>query len=112
MCHTHEHLHYSKAFLGIRGISIQNGLTEPALDEIPIKRKIIKAAKQVIVLADHSKFGHTFTSQVAPLNAVHTVITDEATPEILIKQIANKVPQVLVAQLAQTSSYTLDTYLQ
>jgi DeoR family fructose operon transcriptional repressor len=95
-----EQFFVDKAFLGMRGISIESGFTEPALEEIPIKRKIIKAAKQVFVLADHTKFGRTFTGLVAPLNAAYTVITDEATPEALIKQIATRGPQVLIAPLA------------
>ena len=43
-----------KAFIGLRGISLHHGLTSPFPEEIPIKRQMIKCARQVFILADHT----------------------------------------------------------
>jgi DeoR family fructose operon transcriptional repressor len=95
---TLTQLFVDKTFLGVRGISEEHGLTNPALEEIPIKRHMIKAAKHVVVLADHTKFERTYTGLIAPLSAAHTIITDVGTPAALIQQIVTKGPQVLIAQ--------------
>src|SRR5439155_2570501 len=73
-----------KAFIGLRGISLHHGLTSPFPEEIPIKRQMIKCAKEVFILADHTKFNVTSASLIAPLNIVHTLITDVGvTPEVV-----------------------------
>ncbi|AVF24847.1 putative aga operon transcriptional repressor [Paenibacillus larvae subsp. larvae] len=45
------------AFLGANGLDLEEGLTTPNLLEAAMKRKMIRIAKQVTVLADHSKIG-------------------------------------------------------
>jgi DeoR family transcriptional regulator, fructose operon transcriptional repressor len=86
-----------KTFLGARGISIETGLTNPAIEEIPLKRQMIQAAKQVIVLADHSKFGQTYTGLIAPLNAAASIITDDGIDPALIPKITANGPNILLA---------------
>jgi len=87
-----------KAFLGVRGVSVEHGLTSPATEDIPVKRQIIKAAKQTIVLADHTKLGLTYAGLIAPLSAAHMVITDEHAAQTHVQQIASKGPRVLIAR--------------
>jgi DeoR family transcriptional regulator of aga operon len=41
-----------------------------------MKQQMIKAAKQVIVLADSSKFGPTSFCEICRISEVHEVITD------------------------------------
>ncbi len=43
-------------------------------------RAILKVGKQIIVLADHTKFGHTETVLLAALERIHTIVTDQGTP--------------------------------
>ncbi len=86
-----------KAFIGLRGISVHHGLTSPFPEEIPIKRQMIKCAKEVFILADHTKFNVTSASLIAPLNIVHTLITDAGvTPEV-VRQMSNIIPHVIIA---------------
>jgi DeoR family transcriptional regulator, aga operon transcriptional repressor len=70
-------LHADKAFIGIRGIDFQHGLTDTDSRRILLKQSMIKAARQVIVLADSGKVGLTSLFDLAPLSAVHTLVTDE-----------------------------------
>ena len=86
-----------KAFIGLRGISVHHGLTSPFPEEIPIKRQMIKCAKEVFILADHTKFNVTSASLIAPLNVVHTLITDAGvTPEV-VRHMSNIIPHVIIA---------------
>jgi len=92
-----------KAFIGLRGISLQHGLTSPFPEEIPVKRQMIKCAQQVFILADHTKFNLTLASLIAPLNIVHTLITDaHITPEV-VRQMSAAIPHVIVAALIEES---------
>src|SRR6266700_7843594 len=86
-----------KAFIGLRGISLHHGLTSPFMEEIPIKRQMIKCAGQVFILADHTKFNVTSAGLIAPLNIVHTVITDAHTAPETIQQIRGAIPHVIIA---------------
>jgi DeoR/GlpR family transcriptional regulator of sugar metabolism len=92
-----------KAFIGLRGISLHHGLTSPFPEEIPVKRQMIKCARQVFILADHTKFNLTFASRIAPLDIVHTLITDaRITPEIA-RQMSSVIPHVVIAPLVEKS---------
>ncbi|MDF2443552.1 MAG: DeoR family transcriptional regulator, fructose operon transcriptional repressor [Subtercola sp.] len=64
------------AFIGINGLTVERGLTTPDLDEAVVKSTLVAAARRVVVLADHSKFGRQDFGLVAPLSAVDVVITD------------------------------------
>ena len=44
------------AIIGASGISIENGITNPYPMHNALQNKIIRSAKKVILLADHSKF--------------------------------------------------------
>src|SRR2546425_1934072 len=93
-----------KAFIGLRGISLHHGLTSPFSEEIPVKRQMIKCAKQVFILADHSKFNATSASLIAPLDIVHTLITDaRITPEVT-RQMRSIIPHVVIAPLIEGAS--------
>ncbi len=93
-----------KAFIGLRGISLHHGLTSPFPEEIPLKRQMIKCAREVFILADHTKFNLTFASLIAPLNIVHTLITDaRVTPEVA-RQMSGAIPHVVIAPLIEGAS--------
>lgn len=93
-----------KAFIGLRGISLHHGLTSPFPEEIPVKRQMIKCAQQVFILADHTKFNLTFASLIAPLNIVHTLITDARIPPEVARQMSGAIPHVIIAPLIEIAS--------
>ncbi|SEE90623.1 DeoR/GlpR family DNA-binding transcription regulator [Jiangella alba] len=65
------------AVLGASGLSVRRGLTTSDQHESAVKRAMIKAARRVVVLADHSKFGADLLSIVAPLPELDLLITDD-----------------------------------
>ncbi len=74
----------TKAFVGVTGLSLEYGLTGPNQLEAHTHRVTLQRAKRTILLADHSKLGRVALHHVAPITAMHTLVTDDqAAPEFL-----------------------------
>ncbi len=73
-------LHFSKAFIGVRGVAAAYGITNRVSERIPLKRLAIQRAREVIVVADGSKVGMLAPSQVAPITSMTYLITDATAP--------------------------------
>lgn len=76
-----------KLFLAINGIDPEAGLTTPNLLEAEVKRSMIRSAKQVILVTDHSKYGKITFAKVADLSEIHhCIINDDALTEQAAKE--------------------------
>jgi DeoR family fructose operon transcriptional repressor len=64
-------------FLGTNGLDLERGLTTPTPIEAAVKRRMIAAARQVVVVADSSKLGRVAFANVAPVSRMHVLITDQ-----------------------------------
>jgi DeoR/GlpR family transcriptional regulator of sugar metabolism/ABC-type sugar transport system substrate-binding protein len=73
-------LRADKLFLMISGISLNFGLSHTNISEVTIKQAMIHSSREVILLADTTYFAEDSLVQVAPLNVVHKLITDDALP--------------------------------
>lgn len=71
-----SHLHIGKMFVGIDGISIEQGLTTYSELEAEVDRAMIQRSKQVLAVFDHSKLNKTSLFTIAPLDDIHACITD------------------------------------
>jgi DeoR/GlpR family transcriptional regulator of sugar metabolism len=71
-----KQFHFNKAFLGANGIDIQEGLTQSNLEEVPIKKRVAANSREVIVLADSTKFNRNVFVSFLPLQSVHCIVTD------------------------------------
>ncbi len=87
-----------KAFLGAWGISFENGLTDNHLLEIDLKKKVIEKVKEIIVLADGSKFYQSGLASYASMTRVSKIITDESAPISELKKIENLGIEVVIAK--------------
>lgn len=85
------------AFLGINGVTVEQGLTTPDLAEAGVKRALVAAARRTVVLTDHTKFGRADFAHVAPLAAVDTIITDSDLAPELVDEIESAGPRVVRA---------------
>jgi DeoR family fructose operon transcriptional repressor len=69
--------------MGIGGVT-EAGLSNNNTLVVGSEQKMIEVASRVIVVADHTKFGRGGMVSVAPLAAVHTVVSDaELRPEFV-----------------------------
>lgn len=80
-------MHVDKLFLAANGVDIDKGLTTPQLTEAQTKRAMLDSARQVILVADHTKFGHVSFGRICALHRVHAVVTDDRVPGELITAI-------------------------
>ena len=69
-----------KLFLTVSGVSFDFGLSHTNLSEVTIKQAMIKSAREVILLADHTKFNQESFIQIAPIDIVDVLITDNGLP--------------------------------
>ncbi len=73
-------LHIDVLFLGVHGMDAGLGYSTPNLAEAEINRAFIAAARRVVVLADHTKWGTRGLAQIAPLERADLVVSDTALP--------------------------------
>jgi DeoR family fructose operon transcriptional repressor len=78
---TVRQFHADKAILGIDAISLEKGLTTPNLLEAAVKKEMIAASDELIIVADHSKVGRTSFCYVAPLTEMDKLVTDSGISE-------------------------------
>lgn len=74
-------LNVQKAFLGAQALDLAGGITDTTPEIAQSKRLMLRAARQVILLADSSKWGRGAFMKVAPLSAVHTLVSDTDLPQ-------------------------------
>lgn len=80
---THGHLtewaaqqfRADKMIYGIQAVSLRHGLTYSQVVEVSTDRAITKIVNQVILLAEHTKFGKVAPVSVMPVTDVHVIIT-------------------------------------
>ena len=91
-------VHADKVILGIHAIDVDRGLTNDYLPETMTDRAILRAGREIIVVADHTKCGRISTAFVAPVTAVTTLVTDQATPAEFVGQLTGLGIRVIQAE--------------
>lgn len=72
-----EHIHARIAFIGCNGVDISAGVTNVNLPESTVKRRMIRAAGERVVVADATKLGQVALAKVCDLDHVDLLITDD-----------------------------------
>jgi DeoR family transcriptional regulator of aga operon len=78
-----------KVYMGMRGIDARHGFTNDYLPETMTDRAILSIAPQVIVVADHRKFGRVSSVLVGPVTVAQLIITDQATTQECVIELQN-----------------------
>jgi DeoR family fructose operon transcriptional repressor len=71
-----SHLRVDVAFVGTNGITAEHGFTTPDPDEAAVKRALVECARQVVALADASKFGIETAVRFAAAGEIDVLVTD------------------------------------
>lgn len=90
-------VHIDVAFIGTNGVCVGAGLTTPDQAEAAIKRAMIAAAAQVVVLADSSKIGAAHFAKFGSLDQVDVLITDGGADPDVLDEIRAEGPEVVLA---------------
>ncbi|MFJ6845191.1 DeoR/GlpR family DNA-binding transcription regulator [Streptomyces griseoluteus] len=90
-------LHFDLLFLGVHGISAEAGLSTPNLAEAETNRQLVRSARRVVVVADHTKWGTVGLSSFAALDDVDTLVTDGGLPAEARAEISERLRRLVVA---------------
>ncbi|MCO6452802.1 MAG: DeoR/GlpR transcriptional regulator [Caldilineales bacterium] len=79
--------HAGLGFFGARGLTVVEGLTDVAFEEIQIKQALCERCQRVIALVDSRKWGQVSTTTFAPITMLDGIITDCDAPLDLVVEI-------------------------
>ncbi len=85
-----------KVIIGIRAISLEQGLTNDYMQETLTDRAILKIGREVIIAADHTKCGVVSTAFLAPLTSMQKLVTDDKTSRKFVSALKTQGIDVVV----------------
>jgi DeoR/GlpR family transcriptional regulator of sugar metabolism len=97
-------LHFAVLFLGVHGMIERDGFSTPNLLEADVNRAFVDAAHQLVVLADHTRWGQVGLSSIAPLEAADIVITDTGLDIMAQQRMAELVGNLRIVEARETAS--------
>jgi DeoR family transcriptional regulator of aga operon len=86
-----------KVFLGVDGFDTMNGISTPNIEEAALNQIMIEVAREVIVVADSSKFLRKSLAFICKLDRIDTVITDSGISEDDKKRLEDAGIKVIIA---------------
>lgn len=92
-----EQLVVDTLFVSCDGLSLDHGLTTPYRGEAALKQAMIRAARRVVVLADHSKFGVDHFARFAHWSDVDLLITNTEVDSATLDAIESRGPEIALA---------------
>ncbi len=90
-------IHADVAIMSAGGITAE-GITNSNNLIVAVQQKMMAAASRVILCLDHTKFNRRAISFAAPLEKIHTVVTDKGTPRDQIAMLQKHRIEVIVAR--------------
>jgi DeoR/GlpR family transcriptional regulator of sugar metabolism len=75
-----QHVHFSKAFIGVDGFHTDTGFTNRNMMRADVANTILAKGQENIILTDSSKFGRIHPGSIGPLGRIKRVITDTGLP--------------------------------
>jgi DeoR/GlpR family transcriptional regulator of sugar metabolism len=90
--------HVDRLFMGVGGIDAVAGFTEYNWDDTLVKQAMLKNAKEVIVVADSSKFERVATVKICPLAKVDVMVTNQSPTGKLAEEFSQAGVKVIVAE--------------
>lgn len=86
-----------KLFLGVGAIETKTGVMDYDILETNLRRHFLQHSKQIIAMADYSKFGIKALNIVCPISSIDCVITDEQTDKKMVKELREQNIEVVIA---------------
>lgn len=87
-------LHVDRLFMGVHGMDSRAGFTTPNLAEAQTNQALIASARQVVVMADSTKWGTVGLAEFGRLSVADVLITDDG-----ISEEARSILEKLVGEL-------------
>jgi DeoR family glycerol-3-phosphate regulon repressor len=83
--------------IGISGIDTDGTLLDFDYREVRVAQAIIANARNVLLVADHTKFGRSAMVRLGPISQIDVLITDQAPPEPIAEILAAADIDIIVA---------------
>jgi DeoR family transcriptional regulator, aga operon transcriptional repressor len=90
-------IHLDLVFVGVDGLSVPGGLTTHNPTEARINRVLVDRSSKVVVVTDHTKLGRKTFAQIAPIDVVDVLITDDGAGQEAIADLEGAGISVLTA---------------
>jgi DeoR/GlpR family transcriptional regulator of sugar metabolism len=94
---TLKNLRADKLFMGTPAIHPDYGLSADDMTEVQSDRNIMAIAREITVLADHTKFGRIATVRQAPIERILRVVTDPGVSDAIVTTLCERGVDVEVA---------------
>jgi DeoR/GlpR family transcriptional regulator of sugar metabolism len=75
------HVRADSFFLGVTGLHAEVGLTTGDAEEAAVKRALMHASAETIVLASREKIGAASPYLIGPVHGVSTIVTEKSVPK-------------------------------
>lgn len=83
-------INVQKAFLGAAGFTLESGMADATDEEAQIKRSMVTAAREVIAIVDHTKWGRAAFATFCPTDHMSVILTDGRAPEGMVKALVGR----------------------
>ncbi|MYL31414.1 DeoR family transcriptional regulator [Halobacillus halophilus] len=70
---------FDNCFMGVNGITLEDGFTTPDPEEAAIKQRTLQISRERFILADHTKFGETSFIQFADIHEADIITNNNGT---------------------------------
>jgi DeoR/GlpR family transcriptional regulator of sugar metabolism len=87
----------AQVFLSGEGVTVDRGLTTPNVFAAATDSALVAAARQVIVLADHTKIGRDTMCQTVPTQHIDVLITDSKADPAVVRALVEAGVDVRIA---------------
>ena len=98
-----ERVNIQKAFMGAAGFTLETGLSDATDEEAQIKRLIVGAAREVVALIDHTKWGRSAFATFCPTDMLTAVVTDGEAPAEMAEALRERLVVVHIAPGRETT---------
>jgi DeoR family transcriptional regulator of aga operon len=89
-------LHADRLFLAVDGLDPEIGLMTPDVLEAQLNAVMIQVSREVVVVADSTKFQRRSLSVIAKMDSVHKVITDEGVKPDMVAALKSRNIEVVI----------------
>ena len=79
-----------KTIIGVGGITIDNGISDYHLEETRVRKIMIEKGKQIIAVADHSKFGIKALVNVCSIDKIDVIVTNDKVKGEFVQRFLDK----------------------
>ena len=92
-------VHVDLVFMGVHGMDPHSGFTTPNLMEAETDRALVEAARRLVILADHTKWGVVGISSIARLDEADVLVTDNGLDPQAQVELAGHVGDLMLARV-------------